>query len=193
MSSSLFTSCQVIANYEQAELQQQFALLAKATAGNLDATALKLGEQTQELIGNLRWQNYFGEIHLQRSWAIMVITRLYLPKATKGRIRVTNVYGEASGMPLTGTTRIDANWSLSNLLELFPPKSFRQLAQAQEPFTLVVQQHQVSLRTYRFYSSDFYLAALAYLADLAERILTVRHPDLEKMINHFELPWSQEL
>lgn len=194
MTTNLFSYQRTLANYEQEELLQQFDVLAQKTGGKLNPQALRLSERAQVLISNLHWRNFSGDICLQRSWAIVVTARLHLPKMINGQIRLSNVYGEASGIPLMGAARLETNWTAASLTELFPPSKYWQLASAEEPFTLLVNQNQVSLNTYRFYQSDFYLAALTYLADFVEQVMLQYHAlqQHSSRTKQIELPWMQE-
>lgn len=192
MSTSIFAPHEPIANYEHAKLYEQFTLLTQTIKGEFHPLALTLGKQTQELIGNLRWKNFKGSILLQRSWVVLVVTRLLLPKGLNGQIRFSNVYGETSGIPMIGAARLESNWTLPILIRLLPPDAYWQLALAKEPFTLLVDNDQVSLNTYRFYNSDFYLATLDYLTSLAERCLASPGNALDAISTNrlIVLPWS---
>ncbi len=195
MPTGLFSSRCPIASYEQEELLKQFTTLAEATGGQLDPQALRLSERMQTLISNLRWHNLTGNIHLRRSWATVVEIRLHLPKPVSGQVRLGNVYGETSGTPLMGAPRLESNWPTTSLSELFPPNRYWQLASAREPFMLLIQHNGISLNTYRFYQSDFYLAALTYLAGLAEQVMLL-HPPLQQCssrITQVQLPWMKEI
>lgn len=194
MATNLFSDQRTLANYEQAELLQQFDVLAKETGGKLNHQALRLSERLQVLISNLHWRNFSGDICLQRSWTIVVTASLYFPKVINGQIRLSNVYGATSGIPLIGAPRLETNWPAASVTGLLPPCKYWQLASAQEPFTLLVNSNQISLNTYRFYQSDFYLAAFTYLADLVEQIMLQYHP-LQQHTSRtkpIELPWMQK-
>ncbi len=193
MPTSMFTSCQPIASYDQAKLHQQFALLAQVTAGHFHPAALKLDMQAQELVDNLHWRDFTGNILLQRTWVVLVVIQLFLPKTLRGQMRFSNAYGETSGTPLLGSARLESNWSLPTLTSLLPPDAYWQLALAKEPFTLLLNNNQVSLTTYRFYSSRFYFATLDYLASLAERSLASSDNVLDATPANrlVQIPWSK--
>lgn len=193
MATNLFSCQRTLANYEQEELLQQFDMLAQKTGGSLNPQALRLSEPLQVLIRNLHWRNYSGDICLQRSWIIVVTASLYFPKEIYGQIRLGNIYGATSGTPLIGAPRLETNLPAASLTDLFPPSKYWQLASAREPFTLLVKSDQISLNTYRFYQSDFYLGALTYLADLVEQIM-LQYPPLQQhssRTKQIELPWMQ--
>lgn len=191
MSNSVLSSQRALASYEQAELLQQFTLVAQATGGVLDPRALRLGKQRQELISKLRWGRLTGDIYLQRGWTVLITTRLFLPALLSGELRFSNVYGEISGSPLTSAPRLDTNWSEASAAKLFPSAAYYLLTSSQEPFTLLLHADQISLSTYRFYDGHVYLEICKYLADLAERAMAIStlHQPYNSPLRQMKLPW----
>lgn len=191
MPNPLLCSRRTLANYEQAELLQQFALVAQATGGILNPQALKIGKQRQEIIGELRWGRFAGDIYIQRGWSVLVTTRLFLPARVSGEVRLSNVYGEISGSPLTGSPRLDTNWQEAGVAEFFAANSYQPLASCKEPFTLLLHADQISLSTYCFYVSNIYLDICRYLANLAERAIAISttHQRYHSQLQQLQLPW----
>ncbi|NLW16494.1 MAG: hypothetical protein GX033_02395 [Firmicutes bacterium] len=190
MADNLFDCQPTLANYERAEILKHFSLVAQITGGQLHPHALRLSKENQVLISNLRWHQFPGEVVLQRCWAILVSMHIFLPTAIPGQIRLSNVYGEHSGIPLSGPPRLEANWSPADLMELYPPATYQILTTTSEPYSLLLAGHQLCFSTYRFYPSSFYLRAGSFLAHLAERVLAINPQSLQLgRMQAIELPW----
>jgi len=190
---NIFTPYSPISSYDQAELHKQFSRLALVTGGKLNTLGLQPNQPAQILISDLQWKSYSGDIQLLRTWAVQTIIRLHITSSTTGQLLWGNVYGSASGVPLIGGTRLLSNWPVALLTKLLPTTAYWQLAHTQEPFTLRICGSHVSLSVYRFYESNFYLAALDYLADLARRCQDVLDDERPTVCTRLvDLPYNQD-
>ncbi len=190
MADNLFQCQPKLASYERAEILREFSMLAQTTGGQLNPQALRLNKKSQIIIEGLHWQGLQGEVVLQHSWTMLVTLRLFLPKAVTGQVRLSNVYGETSGTPLIGPPRLEANWTDDDLMALLPPHSYRMLTSTAEPYSLLLDTNQICLTTYRYYTKEFYIRALAFLAQVAQKAMEINPQTIYwGRTRPVELPW----
>jgi hypothetical protein len=191
---SLFHDYQPIDRYNRADLARQFGDLAQLTGGECNPVALDWNWSGSNIIvGDIYRRGFLANLWIEHDWTVHTNLVVTLPSGIVWELRFNNVYGDASGVPIVGKPRVESDLHDRAVAALLPEHAYWSLTLARQPFALTVSKARLSLATYRFYPCAFYLGALDYLTEMAERVETLTRAPLpvRNSIVPVSLPWLE--
>ncbi len=192
MSTTLFDNYQPIDRYDRLELSKTFQAFAQLTRGRFNPVALNWNWSGSNIVvRDVFWQGYVANLWIEHDWTVHTNLVINLGSGTRWELRFNNIYGDVSGAPILGHPRVESDMLDQAVAAILTETGYWQLALATEPFALTIAGDRLSLTTYRFYPHEFYLDALEYLTELADRVdyLNKRSVPVKTAVTPIDLPW----
>lgn len=192
MSLALFDNHHPIERYDREELTREFAALASATAGKFFEQSLNWHiTGSNVVVGDVFQRGFPVNLWIEHDWTVHTRLVVNLPSGLHYELRFNNTYGGSSGVPIIGPPRVESDLADQVVTRLLTERSYWQLVLAREPFALTLSKARLALATYRFYPHQFYLEAIDYLAEWAQRLESAAKTPLpvKPAVAPVTLPW----